>query len=206
MDTSEIEPGAVFRFPHDDRPNRVLLHDNDVVMYDAWWPHLDGWGLADLGAIKRQRISYYVTTVSTVLERARFLRLDPLSADEWAVHRPDLPFAAVRDTALTWSSENTGRLAEARSGLDAPRIYLLPFGPGGGTKAGVGVVADNGSSFTAGELFRKAQTVQARHVNDLMPVAGVGIYRSGLQRGLPAFYLWGSVSRLHQPLAADRRQ
>jgi hypothetical protein len=118
--------------------NRVLLHDSDVVMYDAWWPHLDGWGLADLEAIKHQRISYYVTTVSTVLEKATYQRSDPLSADERAVHRPDLPFAAVHDAMITWSSAYTGRLTEARSELNTSQIYLLPFGPGGGTKAGFG--------------------------------------------------------------------
>jgi hypothetical protein len=206
MDVSKIEPGAVFRFPHDDRPNRVLFHDSDVVMYDAWWPHLDSWGLADLKAIKRKRISYYITTVSTVLEKATYLRSDPLSAGERAVHRPDLPFAAVQDPVISWSSENTARLTGTRSQLNTSRIYLEPFGPRGATKAGVRVVADNGSSFTAEELFRKAQVAQARHLSDVMPVSGVGIYRSGLQRGLPAFYLWGSLSRLHEDLTAHRRQ
>ena len=201
MDASNIEPGAVFRFPHDDRPNRVLLHHDDVVMYDGWLPHRDGWGLADLEAIKRQRIVYYVTTVSTLQEKATYLRVDPLSADERAVHRPDLPFAALQDTAITWFVGSHRAAVRARSGLDASPIYLLPFGPGGGTKTGLRIVADNGSSFSVDELFRKAQAAQSRHLGDAMPVAGVGIYRSGLQRGLPAFYLWGSVSRLHENLA-----
>ncbi|HEY0227951.1 MAG TPA: hypothetical protein VGC05_16525 [Mycobacterium sp.] len=69
MESSEIRPGAVFRFAHDDRPQRVLLCGSDAVMYDAWWPHLDGWGLADLDAIKRKRIAYYVTTASTLAEK-----------------------------------------------------------------------------------------------------------------------------------------
>jgi hypothetical protein len=206
MDVSKIEPGAVFRFPHDDRPNRVLLHDGDVVMYDAWWPHLDGWGLADLEAIRRKRISYYVATVATMAEKATYLRSDPLSAGERAVHRPDLPYTAVQDTAISWSSDNTGWLTGARSSLNTSRIYLYPFGPRGGIRAGVRLVADNGSSFTTEELFRKAKAAQARHLSKVMPVSGVGIYRSGLQRGLPAFYLWGSVSRLHEYLAAHRRE
>ena len=178
-----------------ERPSRAAVADHAR-------PRLDRWGLADLEAIKHQRINYYLTTVSTVLEKARHLRPGPLSADERAVHRPDLPFAAVQDTVISWSSDNTGRLAETRSELNTSLIYLEPFGPRGGTRAGVRVVADNGSSFTAEELFRKAQAAQARHLRDEMPVAGVGIYRSGLQRGLPAFYLWGSVSRLHEDLAA----
>jgi hypothetical protein len=157
MDVAKIEPGAVFRFPHDDRPNRMLLHDGDVVMYDAWWPHLDGWGLADLEAIKRKRISYYVATVATVVEKATYLRSDPLSADERAVHRPDLPYTVAQDTAISWSSGNTGWLTGARSPLNTSRICLYPFGPRRGIRAGVQVVADNGSSFTTEELFRKAQ-------------------------------------------------
>jgi hypothetical protein len=110
---------------------------------------------------------------------------------------PDLPFTAVRDASLTWSSENPGAL-ETQSGLEASAIYLLPFGPRGGTKTGVRVAADNGSSFPTEELFHKAQAVQTAHLGAGMP-AGVGIYRSGLQRGLPAYYLWGSASRLHEP-------
>jgi hypothetical protein len=141
MDVSKIEPGAVFRFQRDDRRNRVLLHDGDVVMYDVWWAHLGGWGLADLDAIKRRRINYYVTTVSTVLEKATYLRSNPLSVGERAVHRPDLPFAAVQDAAISWSSDITGRLTQARSELNTSRIYLFPFGPRGGAKAGVRIVA-----------------------------------------------------------------
>lgn len=202
MDGSTIKPGAVFRFPHDDRPNRILLHDGDVVMYDVWWPHQNGWGMADLAAVARKRFAYYVTTAATLLEKATLLRSDPLTDDERAVHRPDLPFAAVQDAALTWSSDPGGRLNGRRPDLAASPIYLSPFGPGGGTKKAQRVVADNGSSFSAEELFGKAQAVQAPHLGDESPVTGVGIYRSGLQRGLPEFYLWGSVSRLHETLAA----
>lgn len=205
MEVADIEPGAVFRFPHDDRPLRVLLRDSDVVMYDAWWPQLEAWGLADLAAVRRQRISYYVTTVSTVIETATHLGTAPMTADELAVHRPDLPFAALQDVTMTWSSGAAGRVTDAGAELSASRVYLLPFGPTGGTKAGVRVDADNGNAFTVGELFRKAQAVQARRLDGVLPDAGVGIYRSGLQRGLPAYYLWGAASRLHEHLAARRR-
>lgn len=193
----------MFRFPHDHRPNRVLLHDTDAVMYDAWWPHLDNWGLADLRAIKSRRINYYVTTVATVLAKAVCLRLDSLSAEERSLHRPDLPFVALHDTTLAWT-ESARRFATDEPPLHASHIYLLPFGPDGGTKAGRRVEADNGSYFTSAELFRKAQAIQTEHVSRVMPTAGVGIYRSGLWRGLPTFYLWGSVSRLHPRPGSDR--
>lgn len=204
MDASNIELGTVFRFPHDDRPNRVLLHDGDVVMYDVWWPHLNGWGLADLATVRRKRIAYYVTTVATLVEKATELRSEPLSADEQTIHRPDLPFAPLQDAAIAWSSDPAERLTKDGSGLSAPAVYLSPFGPGGGTKPQRRVEAVNGSSFSAEELFGAARAVQAAHLGDEPPVTGVGIYRSGLQRGLPEFYLWGSVSRLHETLAAHQ--
>jgi hypothetical protein len=139
--------------------------------------------------------------VATLLDRATYLRSAPLSADETAVHRPDLPFVAARDPAVSWA-DGAEKITAARSRLMASAIYLLPFGPGGGTKAGVRVTADNGSSFPPEELFGKARAVQARHLGNAVPVAGVGIYRSGLQRGLPAFYLWGAVSQVHESVAA----
>jgi hypothetical protein len=198
VDLSQLEPGTVFRFPHDERPLRVLVHDSNIVMYDCWWPHLDGWGLADLEQIKRKRITYYVTAASTVADQAALVRSDPLSDDERTVHRPDLPFVAVQATDLTWSSGDPARLVAADSRLQVPQLYLLPFGPGGGTKPGIRVSADNGSFFTTDELLRKARAVQAEHLNKATAVDGIGIYRSGLQRGLPAFYLWGAESRLHR--------
>lgn len=204
MDASTIELGAVFRFPHDERPNRVLLYDDDVVMYDVWWPHQDGWGLANLATVQRKHIAYYVTTVTTLVERATQLRSDPLTDDERAIHRPDLPFVALQDAAITWSSDPVGRPGVRGAELNAARVYLSPFGPAGGTKTGRRVDADNGSVFSAEELFRKAQAAQAPYLGDELPVTGVGIYRSGLQRGVPEFYLWGSVSRLHETLAAQR--
>ena len=146
---------------------RVLVHDSDVVMYDAWWPHLDNWGLADVQEIRKQRISYYVTTAATLAEKATHVRLDPLTSDELAIHRPDLPFAFGQCAAISWPSEvpgTTARLAENwrtagcpnAAMLQASEVYLAPFGPKGGVKAGVRVKAANGTAFTVEELIWKA--------------------------------------------------
>ncbi|WP_406081291.1 hypothetical protein [Micromonospora sp. NBC_00858] len=207
MDPSWVEAGAVFRWPDRDGLMRALVHDGAVVMYDAWWSHLGNWGLADPQKVKQGRVSYYVVHSSVLAEKATFVRSEPLTADERAVHRPDLPFAVAQSARLSWPAEvsqtpawaaefcaTTGRLEGA--GLQTPEVYLCPFGPKGGSKAGVRVRADNGTSFTAEELIRKAATIQAPNVGDAVPVHGVGIYRLGLQRGVPAFYLWGVESRM----------
>jgi hypothetical protein len=84
-----VEPGAVFRWSHDDSLMRVLMCDDSVVMYDAWCPHLGNWGLADLRQARRKRVHYYVATLGTVLKKAAYVRMEPLSGDEVTMHRPD---------------------------------------------------------------------------------------------------------------------
>jgi hypothetical protein len=143
VDVSRIGPGTVFRLGSDERPCRILIHDRDVAMYDVWWPHRADWGLADLAATRRQRVSYYVATVGTVLMKATYLRSDPLSPDEEATHRPDLPFAAVQDAAATWSDlpDSSG---DDGPTLPAAHLQLIPFGPSGGEKRQYGSTRTTG--------------------------------------------------------------
>src|SRR6516164_7651721 len=105
MDASELELGSVFRLlpPSITEPNRVLLVDNDVVMYDTWRSHLGNWAVADPAGAQRGAWTYYVTLVATVLEKATFVRMEPLSPTEVALHRPDLPFAIGQDSTASWS-------------------------------------------------------------------------------------------------------
>jgi hypothetical protein len=163
------------------------------------------------------RISYYVTTASTLAEKATYVRLDPLTDDELAIHRPDLPFAFGQCVAISWPSEVPGttaglaeswRAAGCPNGamLPASEVYLAPFGPQGGVKAGVRAKAANGTAFTVEELIWRAAAVQAPFIGDAVPAQGIGIYRSGLQRGILAYYLWGFESRLHADLASAARR
>jgi hypothetical protein len=222
MEEARIEVGAVLQWTHDaqqtwrvrdEPPFRVLAHDSGVVMYDAWWPHLDNWGLANLGEAKKRRINYYVVTASTLVEKAAFIRSEPLTDAEVSFHRPDLPFAAVQCQALSWPAEASRSAAalarnwrcagcsEAQP-LVASEVYLFPFGPKGGERAGVRIKADNGTSLSSDELAWKASVAQAPFIRAGAQVQGVGIYRSGLNQGIPAYYLWGSQSRMHDHIAA----
>jgi hypothetical protein len=220
MEPARVEVGAVYRWSHDDRLVHVLAHDSGVVMYDAWWPDLETWGLAKLEEIKRQRISYYVTTVSALTEKATYLRTDPLTDHEVALHRPDLPLSVGQSEVMQWPAEvyETAAHLVARSRapgslevgedatFDATEVVLYPFGPNGGQRAGVRVKADNGIAFTAGEFLWKAAAVQAPYIGEVAPTRGVGIYRSGLHRGIPSYYLWGSESKLHTHIASVGRR
>ncbi|GAA0902082.1 hypothetical protein [Virgisporangium aurantiacum] len=132
------------------------------------------------------------------------------SADEEALHRPDLPFAAVQRHGPVWPSSEADLTTFAAEfppdtvALDAAEIYLSPFGAKGGSQRHVQISADDKAGFTARELMRKAAELQAPHLGSQAVVEGVGIYRSGLHRGRPSFYLWGAISRLETHLARSQ--
>jgi hypothetical protein len=217
MEPTRVEIGAVRQWAHSDRPFRILALSHDVVMYDSWWPDLGDWGLADLAQAKRGRVSYSVATAATVAEKSTFVRSAPLTDAESSLYRPDLPFASVQSTDLSWpaqapeSAESFASRWPADSGrgtdvLASPEVYLFAFGPKGGERGGVLVKADNGASFRGDELVWKATVVQAPFVRAGASAHGIGIYRSGLNRGIPAYYLWGARSRLHDQIASAAKQ
>lgn len=205
-----MQAGAVFRWSHDDRPMRVLLHDGDVAMYDAWWPHLRTWGLARAQRTGMQRVGYYAALTSTLAAHSSYVRLEPLTGEEVALHRPDLPLAACRCAAVSWPSRVPGTASELAKGwraagcpdaavLRAPEAYLYPLGPDGAVwaVAGARVRAADGTAFTSEELLFEAATIQAPFLAGAATVRGVGIYRDGLYRGIPSYYLGGFESQLH---------
>lgn len=80
--------------------------------------------------------------------------------------------------------------------LDAPRIFLEPFGPQGGPKPSALVAAENAKTFNVEEVLWHAARLQFQHLRDEKIIQGVGIHRSGFQRALPSYYVWGAKSRM----------
>jgi hypothetical protein len=97
--------------------------------------------------------------------------------------------------AGAWAEQFRGDGVGGVDGADvqATEVYLSPFGPKGATKGGVRVLADNGVAFTAEELMRKAAKIQATATGKATSLLGVGIYRLGLNRLVPSFWLWGET-------------
>ncbi|WP_344611916.1 hypothetical protein [Dactylosporangium salmoneum] len=76
MEDAGIRAGSVFRFPGGE-PLRVLVRDGAIVMYDAWWPHLKAWGLADLAAAGRGSVAYYPVGAGAGIYRSGLRRGRP---------------------------------------------------------------------------------------------------------------------------------
>ena len=141
--------------------------------------------------------SYYRLQRSYFEEHVSLLRVDPFSEKEALVHRPDLPFAFGVCQSLSWYEKWPDSVrAENEETLQTPAIYLAPFGPRDSSKSAVLVQAANGLSFSEAELLLAAKSIQEPHIRELRLTSGVGIYRSGIQKRLPSYYLWGSKSRM----------
>jgi hypothetical protein len=196
MSTSALALGAVFETDWSPEPIRVIAFDGHVVMYDTWWSHRGSWAMAKLLG----NYSYYRLPRSHFEEHASFLRLEPLSEKELQVHRPDLPFAFATRESLSWYDKWPQNVhTKNEQSLQAPAVYIAPFGPRDSSKPAVLVQAANGSSFSETELLLAAKSIQGPYIRESHRTSGVGIYRSGIQKRLPSYYLWGAKSRLDAP-------
>jgi hypothetical protein len=191
--------GAVFEIEPNPYAMRVIAFDDAEVMYDVWWPHREAWGMARLLG----HVTYYRLPRDYVEANARCIRTDPLSEMELRVHRPELPFAVAQRKEFSWYEPSWKEgVLETAPVLAASNIYLAPFGPRDSAKQASLLAADDREAFTEAELLTKARILQAPFVGDVRLTEGVGIYRAGIKKRLPSYYIWGARSRADSPSAA----
>jgi hypothetical protein len=192
----QIALGVVFEIESSPSAMRVLAYDDAEVMYDVWWPHKSAWAMAKMLG----DFSYYRLPRHYVEANAKHIRIDPLSEKERQVHRPDLPFAVARRDGTSWYDQSwpEGVFGSAPI-LEVEAIYLSPFGPRDTAKPSVLLTADNGESFTEMELLTKAREIQRPFIGDVRLTEGVGIYRAGIKKRTPSYYVWGARSRADAP-------
>ena len=211
----DISVGSVVQPEWDGRAHRILLMDEIQVLYDVWWSHAHEWGFSTLSSEGH----YYCLPTKLLRGRSTVLRSEPLTDIERAIHRPDLPLRLLRSPSMQWSKdqyqdmshfvganqahvEHLG-ISDDDVALDAPEVFLAPFGPSGRMKRGVRLKALNGRNFSSIELLWRAYAVQAPQHR--VSTNGIGIYRSGFKSKAPVFYLWGSDDRAgHTALAEGR--
>lgn len=193
-----LDLGDVFEMESSPYPMRVVACDGALVMFDVWWPHRGAWAMAKL----QGDFTYYRLSRAYAEGNARRTRTDPLSAKEAQVHRPDLPFAVVQSEALSWyDSAWPTDTFEPAPVLEVSSIYLSPFGPRDSAKPPALLTADNGKAFTGRELLTKAKALQEQLLGDVRLTNGVGIYRAGIKKRIPSYYIWGAQSRFDEPPA-----
>jgi hypothetical protein len=197
MNSLSIKLGDVYDYNHPSGPLRVIAFDSEIVMYDIWLIHKNSWRMSSLGGV----FAFYRLERNYFEANTRYLRHEPLSELEANVFRPDLPFAFARNQHLSWY-ENLPSNQRIDNGqvLSAPAIYIRPFGPREGLKPDVLVRAGNGEFFTENELISLAKDIQNPHLGSERLTDGVGVYRSGIKKRIPLYYLWGALSKFESQL------
>ena len=198
MAALQIALGAVFEIASSPHLMRVIAYDDAEVMYDVWWPHKSAWAMASLlgtstyGRLPRDHVEAH----------GRVIRIDPLSDQERQVHRPDLPFAVAQRQSTSWYDRPWAEDAfGTTSVLAANAIYLCPFGPRNSAKPPVLIEAYNRRWFSELELLTKARELQFPLMGDVRLTEGVGLYRCGIKKRIPSYYIWGARSRAEAPAA-----
>lgn len=195
--------GAVYKPNWDDRLIRVLAFDENTVIYDCWVPHKNEWSLTSL----KGTVFYYRLARPRIISDAAYIRTEPLSKEELDIHRPDIPLSFLQAGSVQWSELQLNDIDTAAARLaaidprlalqviNAPAIFLLPFGKKGRVLPGVKINAKNGATFSAAELLFYAGQIQQPSLSGDSIANGIGIYRAGIQKCLPSFYIWGAEKR-----------
>jgi hypothetical protein len=202
--TNEIKliSGGVYQTYFSDTPSRVIAFDDIEVFYDAYWTTIDKWTFS---SNLKSKGFYYRTIPRIFLKEVVFIREQPLTTDEFITFRPDLPFRLCRVKQMRWTDEifpnfNDFKNYAKRFGCDtsnqiilpANKVTLGPFGAKGRITSLkstlVSSIDDKG--FTYIELLWLAHNLQAPHIKTKQE-NGIGIYRSGHERRVPAYYIGG---------------
>ncbi len=199
---SLIKPGQVLSGSWSDGKYRVLASDQHQVLYEWWLDHKNAWSFHKLTGS-----AIYGRFGSRVVGKTQVIGEELLSDLEKDMHRPDLPLCFCRSLAVSWedmpSLELAGFEKELLNSFPAfyrrlndftlpvSRAMLVPFGPKGAHLRGTMIESKEKQGFKGLELVWKAAQLQPKH--PASPAKGIGIYRSGFQKGVPSFYLWGAT-------------
>ncbi|QJD97778.1 hypothetical protein HH214_18810 [Mucilaginibacter robiniae] len=199
-----LEIGAIYKSKWDPRPFRIIGFDDKEVFYDYLLSPPNTWALS---RNLKKKVFFCRMSSNMFMKGSEKIDSLPLSEEEYAAFRPDLPLRLGRTIQLSWNnipvnnytnfisySENIFEKDFFNQNLQAPKAMLFPYGNKGGTKKGVTVNADNSQYIAICELIWKAKGIQEMVNNDVSK--GIGLYRSGIDKGCPIYYIGEYVDRV----------
>lgn len=192
----KIKLGEIYRTNWDGTIARIIGFDDYEVFYDGYGGHDDSWTFA---SNLKKKGSFYRTAMDVFLDQSKRIDFKELTKTEFDIFRPDLTIRTCRIKDLSWADEllaSERKLAEYMSKnysthdfpiIQTEKIWLYPCGPKGGFKKGEIIKAKDNGGFSTIELLVNASRIQ-REVNNNQ-TNGIGIYRIGIQRQIPSYYI-----------------
>ena len=181
--------GEVYKANWEDSIMRVIGFDDYEVFYEVFWEHNDSWSFS---SNTKRKYYFYRTTRGVFREKTEYVELKELEKNESDIFRPDIAIRTCRIRNASWSDEQlesklTQQQLSEMPPINAPRIWLYPFGTKGGNKRGELITARNHEYFTPVELISEAKRIQ-NSVNTNQ-TNGIGIFRVGIQKEFPSYYI-----------------
>jgi len=199
----EIQPGDIFYMNKKYKYWRVLLCDEYKVFYQN---HILRNPESDLASVKSTYSSGKQYFTFTSLQHFRdenfpFVGRKELSDEERNWLRPELPLFFGRSKLLSWKT--ISKFSDYRALFDYDQefkkqlsfdtLFIETYGPRGGGKKVAQIKSSESGQLTVAEVVWQSARFQMAAFED--DRYGVGIYRLGIHKGYPLFYLFGNYDR-----------
>ena len=201
--------GDVFSFS--ENRIRILMFDDKEVFY----------GTVDeentFVYAKYKTVSYYRTSKDYFDKNSSFIEPAEFTEKELEIHRPDLPLRLNCFAGFFWSTKSleketdfdnflksVGIRKDILEGLDSSKVVVIPNSQQQSNKKPVLLESLN-NSFSGQELMKECFRIQSEYVKSDKPyfsrfkkakqgLSGIGMYRLGIKRNVPSYYLGGEIS------------
>jgi hypothetical protein len=186
----ELQIGNIYKYPNDDRPNRIICFDNFEVFYDCYWDDDIKWIFADH---TKRKCYYYRTSAKTFKTKWKFIEERSLTIEEKKIYRPDLPMRFGRIPGINWSDFNI-EMYNGTEEIYANKIILVPHGKKGGLRKGK-ILESSSSKILIKDILFEAKVIQC----DEHPESdGIGLFRLGSEKMIPTYYIGEYLDQVTQ--------
>jgi hypothetical protein len=201
--SEEIVLGEVRQLTNrNDTDIRVIAVDNGEVLYDVSYHASPSWMFVKA----RGKCYYYRHRVDRLVRESSHVRHQPLTDDERARFRPDLPISFLRRLSTNWGfaagcaqasfaerARSLGLDIDSMPGLPVPQVMLYAARLRASSR-GVLCTAENRQSMSALELLWHGHQIQETRGYRCGP--GIGLFRMGHEKGGVPSYLVGGCNEL----------
>lgn len=179
MEKEDLIVGGVYNLSFQEGLIKIVGLDETEVLYDVL--HGDEWFFY---ANKKKKSIFYRLPRLFFFNECSIVREENFTDEELKFYRPDLPLRLCRFKDGSWGELDTSQLDKLKDlFINCNQIYISPYGTNGGIKKSDLIKEkDNINEY---ELLLNSAEIQKAtgHLNS----DGVGLYRLGVEKGLPRY-------------------
>ena len=197
---------------------RIMMFDNNEVFYQTI--NEDDTFVDS----KYSTISYYRTSKDFFYKNSKFIKHLAFTETENEIHRPNLPLRLNCFSELFWTNTSFGGEIDFNeflkstdintkdlTGIESSKVVIFPTSQQLLNKKSV-LLENKNSHFPGKELMIQCFNIQSEYVKSGKPyfsrfrliangreekrLTGIGIYRLGINRNVPSYYLGGEISMM----------